>query len=197
MTNGNVFQDQVRQLGKLVTQLDQMPEGPQKTACKELVQLLMDVHGTGLERMMEIIFESRDSGPAIFDRLGQDTITGSLLLLYSLHPDDVETRIRTAIERMRPRLRKLGCSAELVRIDDGAAQVRVTTSSHSCGSSARDMRAIVEEGVYEFAPDVASLEILGLEEPSASGFVALESLIGPGLVGAAHTRQSLGAEGAD
>ena len=36
----------------------------------------------------------------------------------------------------------------------------------------------MEEGVYELAPDVASLEILGLEEPLESGFVALESLLG-------------------
>jgi len=36
----------------------------------------------------------------------------------------------------------------------------------------------VESGIYELAPEVASLEILGLEEKSAAGFVALESLIG-------------------
>ena len=197
MANGSVFQDQLRQLGKLITELDHMPEGPEKTACKELVQLLMDVHGAGLERMMEIVFESEGSGPAIIDKLGQDTITSSLLLLYSLHPDDVETRVRNAIERMRPRLRKLSCSADLVHIDDGAVRVQVTTNGHSCGSSAKDVRAIVEEGVYELAPDVASIEILGLEEPSNSGFVALESLLGHSLMAAAQNAQSLRTEGAD
>jgi hypothetical protein len=39
--------------------------------------------------------------------------------------------------------------------------------------------------VYEFAPDVGSLEILGLAEPSSGGFVALENLLGHGLVGVA------------
>ena len=38
------------------------------------------------------------------------------------------------------------------------------------------MRAIVENGIYELAPDVGSLEILGLEEPTSTGFVALETL---------------------
>ncbi len=197
MATGSEFQDQVQQLGKLITQFDQMPEDPQKTACKELVQLLMDVHGAGLERIMEIVFDSSSAGPAIIDELGRDTITGSLLLLYSLHPDDLETRVDRAIEIMRPRLRKLSCGVDLAGIVEGAVQVRVTTSGHSCGSSTKDVRAIVEEGIYEFAPDVASLEVLGLEEPTASGFVALESLMGHSLVATAHREHSPVMEGAD
>jgi len=197
VATGSEFQDQVRQLGKLIMQFDQMPQSPQKIACKELVQLLMDVHGAGLDRMMEIVFESEDPGPLIVDKLGRDTVTGSLLLLYSLHPDDLETRVDRAIEIMRPRLRKLSCSVDLAGIVDGAVQVRVTTSGQSCGSSTRDVRAIVEEGVYELAPDVASIEILGLEESSPSGFVALESLIGHDLLAAAQNAPALQTEGAD
>jgi Fe-S cluster biogenesis protein NfuA len=195
LATGSEFQEQVRQLGKLIAQFDQMPEGPQKTACKELVHLLMDVHGAGLERIMEIVFESGGSGPAIIDELGCDTITGSLLLLYTLHPDDLETRVNRAIENMRPRLRKLSCSVDLAGIVEGAVRIRVATGGHSCGSSTKDVRAIVEEGIYELAPDVASLEILGLEEPSASGFVALDSLVGHSLLAATHNVSALRTEG--
>ena len=197
MANGSEFQDQVRQLGKLITQFDQMPEGPQKTACTKLVHLLMDVHGAGLERIMEIVFESSGTGPAIIDELGRDAITSSLLLLYSLHPDDLETRVHKAMERMRPRLRKVSCSADLVRVEEGAVQIRLTTGGHSCGSSAKDVRSIVEECIYELAPDVSSLEILGLEDPSPSGFVALESLMGHSLTATAHNAHVLVTEGAD
>ncbi len=184
MASSAEFQEQVKQLGKLIAEFDRMPDSPQKTACKQLVQLLMDVHGAGLERMMEIVFESGSAGPATIDTLGKDATTGGLLLLYSLHPDDLETRVRNAMEILRPRLRKSSCTAELVQVDDGAVQVRVTTSGHSCGSSTKDVKAIVEDGIYEYAPDIASLEILGLEEPSASGFVALESLLGSSIAGA-------------
>jgi Fe-S cluster biogenesis protein NfuA len=197
VTNGGAFQDQIRHLGKLITQFDQFPDGPQKTACKDLMLLLMDVHGAGLERMMEIVFESGSPGPAIVDNLARDSIVSSLLLLYSLHPDDLETRVQKAMESMRPRLRKLACSAEIIRIKDGAVQVNVTTTGHSCGSSTKDVRAIVEDGVYEFAPDVAALEILGLEEPSSTGFVALESLLSHSLTIAAPNGHSLSAGGAD
>jgi hypothetical protein len=194
VTTGSEFQEQVRKLGQLITQFDQMPDGPQKTACKALVQLLMDVHGAGLERMLEIVFEGEGSGPALIDKLGHDTITSSLLLLYSLHPDDLETRVHKAMERIGPRLRKLSCGAELVRIEEGAVQVLISTSGHSCGSSAKDIQSIVEDGVYELAPDVASLEIIGLEMPTNSGFVAIESLLGHKLVAASHNAHGLVAE---
>ncbi len=197
MANGGEFQEQVRQLGYLIAQFDHFPDGSQKTACKELVQLLMDVHGAGLERILEIAFESQSSGTELIDRLGQDSVAGSLLLLYSLHPDDLNTRVYKAMERMRPRLRKLGCTAELMRVDAGAVQVQLTTSSHSCGLSAKDFRAIVEDCVYEMAPDVASLEILGMEEPPATGFVALESLLSHSLVSSTGNGHFLQTEGAD
>ena len=178
MANGGEFQEQVRQLGKLIAEFDQLPESVAKAASKDLVQLLMDVHGAGLERMMEIVFDSGNSGPEIIDKLGHDSIAGSLLLLYSLHPDDLEARVQKAVERLRPRLRKLACAIELMAVREGAVELRLAVSSHSCGSSTKDLRLIVEDGVYEFAPDVTSLQILGLEEPAAAGFVPLERLMG-------------------
>jgi len=164
VANSSAFHDQLRQLGNLITQFDQMPDGLQKAACKEMVQLLMDVYGVGLERMLEIVFESGSAASGIIDEIGRDSIAGSLLLLNSLHPCDVETRLRRAMERLAPRLRKLACTAELVSAAGGAVKVKVTNTRHSRRSSAKDLRAIVEEGVNEFAPDVTSLEVLGLEQ---------------------------------
>ena len=199
MANDTQFQEKVRELGQLISQFDQMPENPQKAACKQLVQLLMDVHGAGLDRIMEVVFENDSTDPSIIDKLGQDSVTSSLLLLYSLHPDDLETRVGKAVERMRPRLRKVFYSIDLTRVDEGTVEVRATSTSsgHSCGSTAKDVRAIVEDGIYEFAPDVISLEIRGLEDRANTGFVALESLMGQGLLAANHNSLALRTEGAD
>jgi Fe-S cluster biogenesis protein NfuA len=197
VANDGEFQEQVRQLGKLIAQFDELPDGATKTAARDLVRLLMDVHGRGLERVMEIVFDSGDSGQKIIDRLGQDSIVGNLLLLYSLHPDGLEARIQSALDRMRPRLRKLACTIELENVQEGAVQVRLATSGHSCGSSTKDLRLIVEDGMFEFAPDVTSLEILGLEEPTPAGFVTLESLLGHQFVGADSSLRVLEREGGD
>jgi Fe-S cluster biogenesis protein NfuA len=197
VANDGEFQEQVRQLGKLVAKFDELPDGATKTAARELVQLLMDVHGRGLERVMEIVFDSGDFGPKIIDKLGQDSIVGKLLLLYSLHPDGLEARIQSALGRIRPRLRKLACTIELESVQEGAVQVRLATSGNSCGSSTKDLRSIVEDGMFEFAPDVTSLEILGLEEPTPVGFVTLESLLGQQLVGVDSSVRVLEREGGD
>jgi Fe-S cluster biogenesis protein NfuA len=197
VANDGEFQEKVRQLGKLVAQFDESPDGVTKAAARELVQLLMDVHGRGLERVMEIVFDSGDSGRVIIDKLGQDSIVGNLLLLYSLHPDGLEARIHSALDRIRPRLRKLACTIELESVQEGTVQVRLATSGHSCGSSTKGLRSIVEDGMFEFAPDVTSLEILGLEEPTPVGFVTLESLLGQQFAGADSSVRALEREGGD
>jgi len=180
------FQEQVRRLGELVSSFDQMPDCPQKTAGRELLQLLMEVHGQGLERILEILFESPETGNALIDALAKDEVAGSLLLLYSLHPDGLETRVHEAVDRLRPRLRKSVCSIELLGVDEGAVRVRLATTGHTCGSSSKELRSTVEEALYEAAPDLVSLEITGPDEPTSQGFVALSSLVDSAHAGQAN-----------
>ena len=194
MDSEKEFQEKMRQLGTLVGELDQMPGGGSKVAARELVQLLMEVHRTGLERIMELVFQAGTgaSGGAIIDRLGQDQIVRNLLLLYSLHPDDLETRVLRALDVARARLRKLDGRVDLVSFHEGAVQLRLHTSGHSRGSTIKDLRAIVEGAIYDLAPDVTSLTILAPEEESSSGFVPLQSLLKHSM--AVH---SAGVDGAD
>jgi hypothetical protein len=190
------FQEKIRQLGTLVGELDQMPGGGSKVAARELVQLLMEVHSTGLERMMEVVFDSGEPGEAIIRKLGQDPIVRNLLLLYSLHPDDLETRVLKALDTAAARLRKFDCEVELISIHDGVVQLRLHTSGHVRGSNAKNLQSIVEESIYEMAPDLTSMTILGLDE-SASGFVPLESLLKHPLTSPALTVRSVEVDGAD
>src|SRR6202453_140381 len=183
----------MRRLGALVGELDQGPGGGSKVAVRELVQLLMEVHRAGLERIMELVSESgTEPGAVIIDRLGQDPIVRNLLLLYSLHPDDLETRVLRALDVARARLRKLDGRVDLVSFHEGAVQLRLHTSGHSRGSTIKDLRAIVEGAIYDLAPDVTSLTILAPEEESSSGFVPLQSLLKHSM--AVH---SAGVDGAD
>lgn len=177
MASEKEFQQKVRQLGTLVDELDQTPGPSSKVATRELVQLLMEVHGTALERIMELVFDSGAEGEAIIGRLGKDPIVRNLLLLYSLHPEDLETRVLKALDTVSSRLRKFDSKVELISIRDGTVQLQLHASGHARGSAARNLRSIVEEGVYDLAPDLVSLTILGLEDEAGSGFVPLESLL--------------------
>ena len=190
MDSEKEFQEKMRKLGTLVGELDQMPGGGSKVATRELVLLLMEVHRTGLERIMELVFDAGKE--QAINRLGQDPIVRNLLLLYSLHPDDLETRVLRALDVARARLRKLDCRVDLVSFHEGAVQLRLHTSGHSRGSTIKDLRAIVEGAVYDLAPDLLSLTILAPEEESSSGFVPLQSLLKHSM--AVH---SAGVDGAD
>jgi Fe-S cluster biogenesis protein NfuA len=180
------FQEKIRQLGTLVGELDQRPDIGSGATARELVQLLMEVHGAGLERMLEIVFESGDQGSVIIDKLGRDPVVRNLLLLYSLHPDDLETRVLKAIDAAGARLRKFDSRVELLGMQDGAVQLRLHTSGHACGSTTKNLRAVVEESLYEMAPDLTSLTITSPEDDSASGFVSLENLLKHSSALAAH-----------
>ena len=194
MDNEKEFQEKMRRLGTLVGEIDQVPGGGSKVAARELVQLLMEVHRSGLERIMELVFQagSESGASAIIDRLGQDPIVRNLLLLYSLHPDDLETRVLRALDVARARLRKSDCRVDLVSFHEGAVQLRLHTSGHPRGSTIKDLRAVVEGAVYDLAPDLLSLTILAPEEESSSGFVPLQSLLKHSM--AVH---SAGVDGAD
>ena len=176
MTKREAFQEKIRQLGSLVGELDAMQGDRSSAAARELVKLLMEVHGTALERMLEIVFESGAPGEAIIQRAGEDAIVRHLLLLYSLHPQDLETRVLKALDGAASKLRKQNSEAELVSIREGAVQVRIRISGHACGSTAKTVKALVEEAIYDQAPDLVSLEILTPEDEVSSGFVSLESL---------------------
>jgi Fe-S cluster biogenesis protein NfuA len=176
VANNESFQEKIRRLGVLVGELEASPGGGSAVSARELVQLLMEVHGAGLERIMEIIDESGPQGEEIILKAGKDPVVRHLLLLYSLHPEDLETRVLRALDAAAPRLRKLNSEAELIDICEGTVRVRVNTSGHACGSTGRTVQSIVEECIYDQAPDLASLEILGQEDASSPGFVSLESL---------------------
>ena len=192
------FQKRVQKIGSLVQDLESIADPASRSAAKELVQSLMDLHGTGLERILEMVFESGELGPRIIDELGQDPLVSSLLILYDLHPDELQTRVERKLQQIDSKLHKMGAEAKLVSINGGEVRVLVRIEGHACGSTSRTVQSTVEEAIYEAAPDLTSLVIEGLEEPADSGFIAVEKLIGAATTN--HTSRrvaSVGSEGMD
>jgi Fe-S cluster biogenesis protein NfuA len=171
------FQKRIQRISTLVNELDLVVDPAARAAAKQLLQLLMELHGTALERMLEMIFSAGETGKVLIDQFGRDSLVSSVLVLYGLHPDDLETRVTRAVERLKPSLRKQGAEVELVDMNGGAIRLRVSLNGHSCGSTAQVLKATVEESVYEAAPDATAVVVEGLEEKSASTFVPLDKLV--------------------
>ncbi len=99
MDDDKDFRVGMQKIGELVRKLDTIADPAARAGAKELVQLLMDLHGKGLERILDIVFQSRTPGQPIIDELGQDALVSSLLILYGLHPEDLQTRVEQKLRR--------------------------------------------------------------------------------------------------
>ena len=195
MNNEKDFRERAQQMAVLAADLENISDSNHRASAKELVHLLMELHGSGLERIMETIFAAGEPGAAMIDNLSRDPLVCSLLVLHGLHPDDFETRVSNAVEALRSRLRKQDVQVELLAASESVVHIRVTPSAHACGSTTSGLRNSVEEAIFEAAPEVGSVVIEGLEEKPASGFVSVETLIGGALSAASgnghHAQQKV------
>lgn len=181
MADSKDFREDMQRIGGLVQEIESIADPAVRATTKNLMQSLMDLHGAALEKALDIVAEAGEPGMNIIDRLGRDSLVSSVLILYGLHPEDIETRVVKAVERVRPQLRKQGCEVELLGTENGAIRLRVETGSHTCGSTAKTLQSSLEGAMYDAAPDLISLTIEGFEEKPATGFVALDKLVGTGV----------------
>jgi Fe-S cluster biogenesis protein NfuA len=193
------FRQRMQRIGDLLQKIEDLADPAVRATAKELVQLLMEMHGAGLERILELTFHAGNPGVGIIDELARDPLVSSLLILYGLHPEALGSRVAKAVDRIRPGLRKQGSEIELLGVDEGIVRVRIETGGRACGSTVKVIRSAVEEAIYESAPDITSLLIEGPETKASSGFVALEKLLGDHLSmpGVDQPRLASRIEGAD
>lgn len=188
MADSRDFREDIQRIGGLVQEIESIADPAVRATTKNLVQSLMDLHGAALEKALDIVADAGEPGMNIIDRSGRDSLVSSVLILYGLHPEDLETRVLKAIDKVRPQLRKQGCEVELLSVNDGAIRLRVETG-HTCGSTAKTLQATLESAMYDAAPDLTALAIEGFEEKPASGFVALDKLMSGAATQIAQTQQ--------
>ena len=158
----------IDEIETLVGKLEALPDAEARSTALALVQSLMDMHAAAFERVLEL----SDSAPFI-DRLAGDELVGSLLLLYGLHPEPVENRVESALERVRPYLASHGGSVALLHVTDGIVHLRLDGTCHDCPSSSVTLKLAVEDAIFEAAPEVREVvaDSTPLALPSNEGLV--------------------------
>ena len=117
---------------------------------RQLLTAVLEFHGAGLARMVEL------SGEGAVRSFAHDDLAAGLLLLYGLHPDTFEVRVRRAVDKLR--------GVELLGISDSVVRVKSSAS-----------RETIEQAIFAMAPEAAAIEIEGAA--ASSSFVPLEALI--------------------
>jgi Fe-S cluster biogenesis protein NfuA/nitrite reductase/ring-hydroxylating ferredoxin subunit len=152
--------------------------GVARSRAEELVGCVSDLYGAGLRRTLEILHEAGRLDDGALAALAADDLVASLLLVHDLHPYDVETRVRNALDSVRPYLGSHGGDVELVGIDDdGVVKLRLLGSCDGCPSSSVTLQLAVEGAVEAAAPETSRIEV---EAPTAAkttgAVISLDSL---------------------
>ncbi|MEU9079503.1 thioredoxin [Kitasatospora sp. NPDC004745] len=122
--------------------LDALAGSGAEQAGEQLVRELMEFYGEGLARLVP------ELPPPALSRLLDDPAVAGLLILHELHPEDVDTRIRRALDSLPEPLEVLGFEPAA-----GTLRLRRTASGCGCGE------AEVEAALACHAPEVTSLEL--------------------------------------
>jgi Fe-S cluster biogenesis protein NfuA len=166
MPNRSEFERRMEEVDDLVRRLETTADPDARSAAQELVRAVMDLNAAGLTRVLQLAQRSGEPGRRLADQFAEDGLVASLLLLYGLHPKDLETRVRGALDKTRPYLMSHGGNVELLGVDDaGAVRLRLEGSCHGCPSSAMTLKHAIEQAIHEAAPDVTAIVVDGEAEP--------------------------------
>ena len=132
---------------------------------EELLRLVTELYGAGLERIVAVVGEV---DPQLLGRLADDELVASLLMVHGLHPDGVEARVLKALETVRPFLAGHGGDVELLDLDEtlGAVHLRLLGSCDGCPSSSVTLQLAVERAIVEAAPEIVTIDV---DQPTDAG----------------------------
>ncbi|SDI06360.1 Fe-S cluster biogenesis protein NfuA, 4Fe-4S-binding domain [Sinosporangium album] len=158
---------------RLLDELGALTDPITRAKAEELVRLLVDLYGAGLDHIMRAVTEAEAA--AVLQRFVDDDLVAGLLILHDLHPLDVEERIRAALDEVRPYLGLHSGGVELTELtDEGTVRLRLEGTCHGCPSSRITVTQAIERAVLAAAPEVSGIEVEGLAEPAPAASELLQ-----------------------
>jgi len=156
----------VERLGELLERLESVGDPAARATAEDLVSTLMEIYGEGLERIFDALTEETPA-VAVRDALLDDGVVASLLLIHGLYPVDLETRVREAVDALRPQVLAEGGKIDLVSLDDGVAQFLLEEapgSSSGCAAESATLEMDLIGALEQAAPDLLGVELLSAAE---------------------------------
>ncbi len=154
----------------LVAELGASADPVARAKAEDLLQLVMRFYGAGLERMLEIVDEGPDEdAERLFGRFADDPLVASVLLLHGLHPLDVDTRVRAALQKVRAH----GADVDLLEVQNGIARISVKYGTNGRGPSSAAIRQAIEQALLDAVPEVTRVDLEGLEPDPPAPLIQL------------------------
>jgi Fe-S cluster biogenesis protein NfuA len=144
---------------------------------EELAELLMDMYGEGLSRLVTLL-----AGTPALRTLADDDVVSGLLVLHDLHPDDTATRAARAVDSVRPFLGSHARDLEFLGVLDapGGPVARLGwRGAGGCPSTLGTVRDAVSGAVERLCPEVVRVEVEGAAEPARKELPLLQIGVRP------------------
>jgi Fe-S cluster biogenesis protein NfuA len=182
-TDDGGFGQRMARVETLIAEAERFADPTARAVTRDIVAALLELHGAGLARALDLLAGGGDTGRVALEAYTADGLIASLLLLHGLHPIDLDTRVRRALDSVRPSLASHGGGVELLGVEDGIIRLRLEGNCNGCPSSGDTLRGLVETALDEAAPDRAGLEVMAADLPPPSRLFSLP-LVGDVAVGA-------------
>lgn len=155
------------QVETLLSELAAISDAGTRAKAEELVRLLVELYGSALGKVMEIVTESEAAD--VLRRLTADDLVAGLLAVHDLHPLSTEERVRAALDGVRPYLGTHAGGVELLEVGaEGVVRLRLEGTCHGCPSSLVTVRTAIERAVVEAAPEVLRVDVDGMVDAGSS-----------------------------
>src|SRR5689334_20635027 len=135
----------VARVQELTVELDSVGDPAVRARAEELISAIIELYGTGLERMASILDDAGEPGAEIRDRFSEDGVVASLMLIHGLYPVPLDERVAEALDSVRPYMESHGGNVELLGLDDGVARIRLEGSCEGCPASASTLELAIKQ----------------------------------------------------
>ncbi len=154
---------------ELQVALDAAEDGPTRRLAEELVAGVVQMYGSGLERILDALFAAGDEGERIALSLTGDALVSTLLLIHDLHPVPLEERVQAALASVRPYMESHGGNVELLGLEQGVAKIHLQGSCSDCSASTVTLELAIKQALEDAAPDLDGLEVVGVAPQTMGG----------------------------
>jgi hypothetical protein len=173
-------QEWIDKIEALVHRAESLGDPAARAVAVDLLQAVLEFHAAALDRMLEITV---DSNEALLDRIAADELVSSMLLLHDLHPDDLETRVHRAVDKLAEMFLSLGAKLSFIAVEPGTLRLQFDSPRSWTGAP---VKASVENAVFQAAPEIETVIIEGLKETPPANFVPVSNLLGSNGANGSH-----------
>jgi Fe-S cluster biogenesis protein NfuA/nitrite reductase/ring-hydroxylating ferredoxin subunit len=148
----------------LVEQIEKFQDPAMRSLLAESMEAVLTLHSSGLQHIFDLINQTDGSADDVKKNLLADDFIKGLLVMHGLHPDDLETRLYKALDKIKPYMDSHGGNVDVLSIENGVATLELQGHCDGCPSSATTLELGIKQAIEEECPDLIDLEVKGVAD---------------------------------